>query len=254
MKDEDNGSVNGIVLAGGEGKRLRPLSYYIQKCMVPIGHMQKPLLEYIVRLLRYHGVTSISMLVGYKHEQIANYFNHGDRFAVNISYVLDDPKLGGTGGSLLNLYRKGLVGAGENLLVYYGDIISDINLTEMLRQHRENGAVATLALSKGYQVSVGVAEVNGVDVSGWSEKPTLGIDVGIGILVLKASVLPELELLSKRHSELDIMGHLIPCLIEKGERVQAYLTDAFWYDVGSVEKYEKLDNGVIERRLKYLIM
>ncbi|MDQ1279329.1 MAG: mannose-phosphate guanylyltransferase [Thermoproteota archaeon] len=253
MENISENSVKGVILAGGEGKRLRPLSYYIQKCMVPIGHMQKPLLEYIVRLLKYHGVKRLDMLVGYKNEQISNYFDSGNRFDVEISYVLDDSKLVGTGGSLLNWYRKGKEDFEGDLLVYYGDIISDINLSEMLKQHCENRAMATLALSKGYQVSVGVAEVNGVEVSGWVEKPTLGIDVGIGILALKTSALPELELLSKSNPELDIMSHLVPHLIKKGERVQAYLTDAFWYDVGSAEKYEKLDNGVIEKRLGRLV-
>jgi len=252
MKKTGN-SVRGIVLAGGEGKRLRPLSYYFQKCMIPIGNRQKPLLEYIIRLLRYHGITDILLLAGYKHEQIVNYFNSGKRFGVKITCELDNPKLGGTGGSLVNIYRKGLIGQGETLFIYYGDIISDIDLTAMLKCHRESGAVATLALSKGYQVSVGVAEIKGEDVVGWVEKPTLEINVGAGILILNSSALQELEELSNCHAELDIMSHLIPRLIEKGAIVHAYLTDAFWYDVGSAEHFEKLDNTVIEKCLEYLL-
>lgn len=251
MADEDKSSVKGIVLAGGEGKRLRPLSYYLQKCMIPIGPKQKPLLEYIVRLFRYHGITDVSMLVGYKHEQIVNYFNSGERFAVKISYALDNPSLKGTGGSLLNAYRSGVIKSNENILIYYGDIISGINLTEMIKQHCDSKAMATLALSTGYQVSVGVAEVSEGKLIDWAEKPTLGLNVGIGILMLNGSVLRELEQLSLDHSEFDIMSHLIPHLIKKNA-VQAYFTNAFWDDVGSAERYEKLENGIIEKHFEYL--
>lgn len=249
---QNKSQVKGIVLAGGEGKRLRPLSYYFQKCMIPIGHKQKPLLEYIIRLLRYHGISDISLLVGYKYEQITNYFNGGERFDSKISYVLDDPELKGTGGSLLNLYRRKLVDEDDVLLVYYGDILSNLDLAELLRRHRKRGAAATLALSKGFQVRVGVAEVRGEDVVNWVEKPTLDINAGVGVLAVNASVLEELEVLSKQYAELDIMSHLVPRLIEKRDVVQAYFSDAFWYDVGSVELYEKLENGVVEKNLGFL--
>jgi mannose-1-phosphate guanylyltransferase len=144
---DENASVRGIVLAGGEGKRLRPLSYYFQKCMIPIGSKQKPLLEYILHLLRNHGILDIALLVGYKHEQIVNYFNSGERFGVKITYVPDDPTLKGTGGSLLNALRRKVIHPHETLLVYYGDIVSAINITEMVERHRQRGAVATIALS-----------------------------------------------------------------------------------------------------------
>jgi len=251
--DGPNIMARGVVLAGGEGKRLRPLSYYFQKCMIPVGNKQKPLLEYVIRLLGYHGIIDILLLAGYKHEQIVNYFNSGERFGVNITCVLDAPGLKGTGGSLLNMYRRGLIEPHETLLVYYGDIISDINLTEMMERHRQRRAVATLALSRGYQVRVGVAEITGGDVTGWTEKPTLEINVGTGILILDASALQELEWLSERHANLDIMSHLIPRLIEKGEVVHAYVTNAFWYDVGSADRYEKLDNNVIDKYLEPIL-
>jgi mannose-1-phosphate guanylyltransferase len=243
---EENVSVKGIVLAGGEGKRLHPLSYYFQKCMIPIGSKQKPLLEYIIHLLRSHSIIDIALLVGYKHEQIVNYFDGGGRFGVKITYVPDDPALKGTGGSLLNAYRRKEIQPHETLLVYYGDIISAINITEMVKRHRQRGAVATIALSNGYQVRVGVAAVKEGDVTGWTEKPTLNLNVGTGIMVLEASTLRELEPLRQQYRKLDLMSHLIPHLIETGKVVHAYMTDAFWLDVGSTERYEKLDNELVD--------
>ena len=250
----DNPRVHGIVLSGGEGKRLRPLTYYFQKCMIPIGCKQKPLLEYVVRLLAYHDVRDITLLVGYKHEQIVNYFNGAERFGVRISYLNDNPKLKGSGGSLVNAYEQGIIRAGETLLIYYGDILSNVDLSKMLMQHWEEGVVATLATAQGYQVPVGVAEIQGKRVIGWVEKPILNINAGIGILALQSTVLRELLPLVKTKEECDIMGDLVPYLLEIGEPVGCYSTDAFWYDVGSVERYEKLDNGLIEKSLGYLLL
>jgi len=249
-----NSEIHGIVLSGGEGKRLRPLTYYFQKCMIPIGCRQKPLLEYVVRLLAYHGVKDITLLVGYKHEQITNYFNGGERFGVRLDYLNDDPNLKGSGGSLINAYQQGVIKAEETLLIYYGDILSNVNLTEMLTQHWDERVVATLATSRGYQVPVGVAEVKGKKVVGWVEKPTLDINAGMGILAIQSNVLKDLLCLIGRKKECDIMGDFVPYLIEIGEPVGCYSTNAFWYDVGSVERYEKLDNGLLEKTLGSLFL
>lgn len=244
-------SKKGVILAGGQGKRLRPLSYYFQKCMIPIGHQQKPLLEYVIRLLAHHHINDITILVGYKHEQIMNYFNSGDRFHVNISYLPDSEDLKGSGGSILNLYRQGDLDPNDTLIIYYGDILSNINLSDLVVQHQEENATATLALSQGYQIRVGVADVKGKEITGWTEKPTLDIYAGIGILALDASALKELEQLSRNtnQTDLDIMSDFIPHLIREDMTVHSYITNAFWYDVGSTERYEKLENNIIEHAL-----
>lgn len=242
----------GVVLCGGEGKRLRPLTYYFQKSMIPIGTKQKPLLEYIVRLMKYHGVEDIVMLVGYKGQQVVNYFNNGKRFGVRIRYVWDDPGYGGNGGSLYHAYLEGALRQDDELLVYYGDILSNINLRELLGYHESRNAAATLALSKNYRVSVGVVELRGGDVVRIEEKPPLGKPVTIGILVLRGGLLDYLGEIVEAKGEADIMGDLIPLLLSRSLRVSGYLTDAFWYDVGSTEKYEKLDPDEIDRIFSFL--
>jgi len=249
------GKVRGLVLCGGEGVRPRPLTYYFQKGMIPIGAGQKPLLEYIVRLLRRHGITDVRLLVGYKAEQIHNYFDEGSRFDVRLTYVYDRRGFSGTGGVVLNAYRQGVIrDEDETLLIYYGDILSNINLGKMLKQHYESGAVATVAIVKGYQVPVGVADLRDGRVERLVEKPILDIFVGIGILALKGSTLKSLERLHRRGREVDLMRDLLPRLIEDGEPVHAYVTDAFWYDVGSTERYEKLDDDAIEEHLGCLFV
>ena len=243
----DGGDVVGVVLAGGEGKRLRPLTYYFQKCMIPVGSRQKPLLEYILLSLKKHGIVDTKLLVGYKREQIMNYFNDGRRFGIKIEYFLDDPSLGGSGGALLNAARKGAFDGAEVLLVYYGDILSDIDLSALVRQHVESGSLATLAVTSGFEVPVGVAEVEGSRVKRWKEKPVIDIYAGIGIAALSPGAFEVLEELAEERADIDLMGDLIPFLTEGGSGVDAYFTDAFWYDVGSTEKYEKIDNGLIDK-------
>ena len=134
-----------LILCGGPGTRLRPITYYFQKTMIPVGTKQKPLLEYVVRLLKYHGIRELTFLVNYKYEQIENYFSDGSRFGVKISYLHDDPKLKGTGGSILNAYHKEVINSDDTLLVYYGDILTNLDIREMIRYHKRKKASATVS-------------------------------------------------------------------------------------------------------------
>jgi len=246
--------VVGVVLCGGKGTRLRPLTYYFQKVMVPVGGKQKPLLEYVVRLLSYHGIKDVVLLVNYKAEQIKNYFDDGSRFGVSIQYVLDDPSLKGTGGAILNAFRHGALTKKDTFVVYYGDILSNIDLSDMLRFHREKNSVATVGLARRFTVRVGVADLdNDGRVQGFVEKPELEKPVNIGILILEGTVFDLLEELAHRKKEIDLSGDVIPILIERGEPVYGYVTDCFWYDVGSTERYEKLNNGLVDEKLGFLL-
>lgn len=245
--------VKGLILCGGPGKRLRPITYYFQKTMIPIGRKQKPLLEYVVRLLKFHGITDLAFLVNYKSEQILNYFDDGSRFGVKISYVHDEPNLKGTAGSVLNAHKKGVVSTKDTLLVYYGDILTNINIKELLAHHKKRKAAATVALASGFALRVGLADV-GEDgrILGFVEKPVLEKPVSTGILVFDGSILKSVEKLGRRKGELDLMRDVIPHLIKTGKPVYGYLSKAFWYDVGSTEAYEKLDVKLVEKKFSYL--
>lgn len=240
-------SVVAAVLCGGEGSRLRPLTYYFQKSMIPVGSSQKPLLEYIVRLLKNHGIRDLVFLVNYKYEQILNYFGDGSRFDVNIEYVVDRADRRGTGWAILNAYERGVFKGYGNVLVYYGDILSDVDLSDMLNAHVNSDAYATIAVSKGYRLPVGIAHVEDGRIVRFEEKPTIEVPVCIGVLVFRRDALHVLQGEFVDGFELDIMGHLIPRIIELGKSVNAYFTDCFWYDLGSTEKYEKLDHNLIDR-------
>jgi len=245
--------VRGVVLCGGPGKRLRPITYYFQKAMIPVGKKQKPLLEYIVRLLKFYGIRNLAFLVDYKAEQIINYFDSGSRFGVNITYVYDDPALKGTAGSIVNAYRKKAISTEETILVYYGDILTNMNLRDFLDFHKKNNAAVTVALSSGFTVRVGVAELdNNGRIQRFYEKPKIERPVSMAIAALEGEVLKEMSSLAEKEAPLDFMGDVIPHLIKSGRNVYGYLTDAFWYDVGSTESYEKLDPEIVDKTFAFL--
>jgi mannose-1-phosphate guanylyltransferase len=215
--------------------------------MVPVGVRQKPLLEYVVRLFRFYDIKNLVFLVNYKSEQIMNYFEDGSRFGVNITYVEDDASSKGTGGAVLTAYDKGALDNEDTFLVYYGDIITNINLEELLNYHYEKQALTTVALASGFKVRVGVATLDSVGkISAFEEKPTLEKPVGIGISVLNGKLLEKMKLLKGDKPELDFMGEVLPHLLSAGEPVYGYVSKAFWYDVLSTEALEKLDPQLVD--------
>lgn len=250
----DTRNAKGIILAGGQGTRFRPLTYYFQKCMIPVGEDQKPVLEYIVRLFAYHDIRDLVVLVGYKHQQVKNYFNDGSRFDVDLKYVLDDPDYKGNAGAIVNAYRRGIINKEDNLIIYYADILSDFDLKEMLQHHIDSEASATVALAGGYKVRVGTAEIKDGLITQFIEKPELDQPVSVGISILKGSSLEEMAHLhdEKKKKSLDLMGEFVPYLIETGHPVKAYISNAFWYDLGSLERYESFETQGLSKRLKFL--
>ena len=248
-------AVKGIIMAGGMGTRFKPLTNYFQKCMIPIGDKEKPILEYIIRLYRHHDIKDLVLLVGYRYLQIENYFDHGERFGVNLTYVQDKPGWKGSANAVLNAYNEGAFSKEDTLVVYYGDIVSNINLAELLKQHKETGAKATVALATGLKINEGTAEVEGNWITAVKEKPRLDTKASIGILVLEGSVMEDMLKLHEagQFSSFDLMGDVIQYLVDRQQKVAAYLTNAFWYDVGSIERYERLSNERISEELGFLL-
>lgn len=239
------------VLCGGEGTRLRPLTNYFQKTMIPVGPKRKPLLEYIVRLMAYNGVTEVVLLTGYRSEEIEKYFGEGIDFGVKISYSKDADDVKGSAQSLASAIERGRLGEFDELVVYYGDVLSALNVRELVAKHRAEHSALTLVLTTHYRVPVGVAHVEGGRVTAFTEKPTLPLNATIGCLVLSEETLPALREVVKDGGS-DIMTHFIPRVIERGMKVIPFFLDGFWQDIGTIEAYEKLDARVVEENLKFL--
>ena len=241
--------VASLILAGGEGRRFRPYTDIIPKPMIPVGPEEKPLVEHIIRWISRHGVRDFILLVGYRWRQLANYLGDGSRLGVRIEYSVDGEGYRGTGGALLKAWASGLLEGYEALLVWYGDIISLVNVQDLLSAHLREGAHVTIVVTDKYQVPVGIARV---DENGYirelREKPWLEVQATIGILALNPETLKPVEKTLGR--ELDIMGDLIPWLISQGMRVKAYIYKGPWYDVGSLERYEKLETSMFKEFFK----
>lgn len=244
-----------MVFCGGEGTRLRPLSYLIRKEMLPIGRRRKPVLEFIVNHLRRNGIREIVFLGSKaKGGEVANYFGEeGRRFGVHIRYQPDPKNCSGNGHALLWAIKE--LGLEKNeLLIHYGDIISTTDLQELLREHSLKRASATLVVSRNYVIPKGIATVdkNGY-VKEFNEKPLWkgSGEIGIGLLCLNGESLvrackglPATEDDVKNSEFRDVMGNIVTHLI-KHDRVATYNTPTPWIDIGSFEDYAKV-NGDIE--------
>jgi NDP-sugar pyrophosphorylase family protein len=235
------------VLCGGRGERLRPLTDYFQKVMIPIGPKKLPLLAYVISLLKHHDVNRITLLTGYRSEDVRRYFGDGRAYGVDLRYSEDAEDQRGSLNALANAMKKGAISRCDELLVYYGDVFVDLDLTGMLATHRSKAADATLVLSKGYVLPVGEAKVGrGGLVASVHEKPSLDINVTTGCMVLGPAAVRQARKMAGAENT-DLMAHLLPALLRRRLRVAAFYTREPWYDVGTVSSFEKLDRE-IERR------
>lgn len=216
-----------VVLAGGEGRRLRPYTTVLPKPLMPVG--DRPILERVVNQLRDAGFDRLTFAVGYLAELIRAYFGTGDRFGVAIDYSFESTPLG-TAGPL------GLIEPPEDdFLLMNGDLLTDLDYADLMARHREWGAVATLAVFlKEVPISLGVLDVDETGlVTGYTEKPTLSYPVSTGIYCFRPEVLRHVE----RGVRLDLPD-LIRRLMAVGEQVRAYRFDGYWLDIGRSEDYE----------------
>ena len=221
-----------VLLVGGEGTRLRPLTCNTVKAMVPI--LNKPFLEHMIGYLKSHDVDDIILAMCYLPEHIERYFGDGSRFGVRLTYVMEESPLG-TAGAVRNAeaYLDG------PFLVFNGDIFTDIHLGEMLSFHRRKNAMVTIALTPVADPSAyGVVETNASGrVQRFVEKPpreeaTTNL-INAGIYILERAVLNDIPPNTRYMFEHD----LYPGLLAKGAHVYGFPSDAYWIDIGTPEKY-----------------
>jgi mannose-1-phosphate guanylyltransferase len=239
------------VLCGGRGERMRPLTDYFQKTMVPVGPSRRPLLEYIVRLLSFHGIAELTLLTGYRTSEIRDYFRDGSDFGVKINYSQDREGTRGSLNALANALESGAIVSSDVLLIYYGDVLSELDITELLAFHEKQSADATLVLSKGYSLPVGVAEVRSAKVTNVREKPTLDLSVTTGCMTLGPKAMRH-AIKTASNERTDLMTHFVPEILSRGLSVKGYYLKGRWYDVGNVTSYEKLNSDIRHWRLPFL--
>ena len=225
-----------VILAGGKGTRLRPYTTSFPKPLVPVG--DKPILEIVIRQLASNSITDITMAVGYLVELIRAYFGDGKKFGVEIKYSLEEKPLGTIGP--LMLIRDELKGT---FLVMNGDILSDISYSKAIENHKKSGCIATIALAKrNVNIDFGVVELNEKHyIIDYREKPIINHFVSMGIYVFEPRIFDYI----KQNKRFDLPD-LVKKLIKKGERVNGYIHNGYWLDIGRPEDYEKACNDVNE--------
>jgi mannose-1-phosphate guanylyltransferase len=231
-----------VILAGGEGTRLHPLTCNKVKSLVPV--LNRPFLEHVIDHLKRHGITEIILTLGHLPEQIQEYFGDGSGFGVSMTYLVEDAPLGTAGG-----VKNAEALLGEPFLVFNGDIFSDIDLTEMVNCHRENRADTSIALTPvDDPTPYGVVETDAAGrVERFVEKPrpeevTTNM-INAGIYVVEPHVLDYIA----RNVFFTFERDVFPSLLEKGEAVYGYPSQAYWIDIGTPHKYLKLHHDLLQR-------
>lgn len=234
------------MLCGGRGERLKPLTDYFQKVMIPIGPKKLPLLAYVISLLKHHGVASVTLLTGYRSEDVRRYFGDGTAYGVKLRYSEDEPGKKGSLSAVASALKRGYIGNCDELVVYYGDVFVDLDLTGLLRTHSRMKADATLVLSRGYNLPVGEAKVSARGlVTAVHEKPRLDISVTTGCMILGREAMAKAREVAGGQNT-DLMTHLLPALLKGRMKVAAFYTEEPWYDVGTVSSFEKLDKEIAD--------
>ncbi len=237
---EPNGEtgLEAVIMAGGQGLRLRPMTENLPKPMLPVG--ERPLMEHIVEQLKEAGITRVGVTTHYLPEKIKEHFGDGSGFGVDLRYVTEERPLG-TAGAL------GLMEPPTGpLLVINGDILTRVDFKAMLAFHREQEALATIGVRQ-YDLSVpyGVVEAQGGFVSGLKEKPVLSFFVNAGIYLLEPAVFRYVP----SGLRLD-MTELIEALLAEGERVASFPIHEYWLDIGQHQDYlraqEEFKNGSVK--------
>jgi len=223
--------VKAVILAGGEGTRLRPLSYVIPKPLLPVG--TKPILEIIIERLRDYSFTDIILNTGYKAELIEAYFRDGNSLNVNITYWQESISCGTAGPVKLVEHLLD----GQPFITMNSDLLTDLDFSKMYQMHLDKSAELTVATTGySYKVPYGVIGMQDNVITSINEKPELKFLINAGVYVVSPSALDIIPVDTFYN-----MTDLIQALIDQNRKVETYYIDGKWQDIGTMEVYEKVN-------------
>ncbi|WP_017292570.1 sugar phosphate nucleotidyltransferase [Geminocystis herdmanii] len=248
-----------MILAAGKGTRVRPITHTIPKPLIPI--LQKPVMEFLVELLRKHGFNQIMVNVSHLAEEIENYFRDGQRFGVEIGYsfegrIVDGELVGEALGSAGGLKRIQEFNPffDDTFVVLCGDALIDLDLTEVVKKHKEKGAIATVvtkSVPKEEVSSYGVVVTDDEDkILAFQEKPdleeALSTQINTGIYIFEPEIIDYIP----AGQEYDIGSELFPKLVELNLPFYAVNMDFEWIDIGKVPDYWAAVRSVLKGEVK----
>ena len=231
-------------MAGGEGTRLRPLTSNLPKPMMPLAN--RPMMEHIVSLLRDHGFTEIVVTLAFLPQAIRTYFGDGSEYGVRMVYATEESPLG-TAGSVANARAQ----LDERFLVISGDVLTDIDLSAIVRFHETRGALATIglkAMENPLDFGIVITRDDG-SIERFLEKPTWGQvfsdTINTGIYVLE----PEIFDFIPEGRQVDFSAEVFPALLEAGKPLFGYVAEGYWEDVGTLDAYSKAHHDVLDGKV-----
>ncbi|HVU74502.1 MAG TPA: mannose-1-phosphate guanyltransferase [Mycobacteriales bacterium] len=234
-----------VVMAGGEGTRLRPMTANQPKPLLPV--VNRPIMEHVLRLLRRHGFDETVVTVQFLAALVRNYFGDGDELGMTLSYATEETPLG-TAGSVKNA-EDAL--RDEPFLVISGDALTDIDLTALVNHHKQQGALVTICLKSvpdPLEFGIVIQKDDG-RIDRFLEKPTWGQvfsdTVNTGIYVMEPEVLAEVA----AGEVVDWSGDVFPSLVRRGAPVHGFVADGYWEDVGTHESYLRAQADVLNRQV-----
>ena len=234
-----------VVMAGGEGTRLRPMTANQPKPLLPV--VNKPIMEHVLRLLKRHGFAETVVTVQFLAALVRNYFGDGEEIGMALSYATEEMPLG-TAGSVKNA-QDAL--RDERFLVISGDALTDIDLTDMVRFHKENGALVTIGLKRvpnPLEFGIIIIDDDG-RVQRFLEKPTWGQvfsdTANTGIYVMEPEVLDHVA----AGESVDWSGDVFPKLLAEGAPLYGYVADGYWEDVGTHESYLRVQADMLSGKV-----
>ena len=235
-----------VLMAGGSGTRLRPLTCDLPKPMVPI--LNRPIAEHIVNLLKRNGINEIIATLYYLPDVMRDYFQDGQDFGVQMTYAVEEEQPLGTAGCVKNISEL----LSDTFLVISGDGITDFDLKAAVQFHREKGSKATLVLTRvPNPIEFGVVIIDDEGrIRRFLEKPStseiFSDTVNTGTYILEPEVLDYLP----DNQESDFSKHLFPMLLEKGEPMFGYVADGYWCDVGHLDAYREAQYDILHRKVQ----
>ncbi|WP_019877129.1 mannose-1-phosphate guanyltransferase [Sporichthya polymorpha] len=235
-----------VVMAGGEGTRLRPITASMPKPLLPV--VNRPVMEHVLRHLRHHGFTDVVVTVQFLASLVRNYFGDGEELGMAITYATEEVPMG-TAGSVKNA-EDAL--RDDTFLVISGDALTDVDLSEVIRFHREREAMVTVCLTRvanPLDFGITILDENG-RVERFLEKPSWGQvfsdTVNTGIYVMEPSVFEYVPV----DEPSDWSGDIFPLLLKEGLPVYGFVADGYWEDVGTHENYLKVQADVLSNAVE----
>ncbi|NEQ52747.1 MAG: NTP transferase domain-containing protein, partial [Leptolyngbya sp. SIO3F4] len=234
-----------VLMAGGSGTRLRPLTCDLPKPMVPV--LNRPIAEHIVNLLKRHDIKEVIATLHYLPDVMRDYFQDGHDFGVQMTYAVEEDQPLGTAGCVKNIAEL----LDDTFLVISGDSITDFDLKEAVRFHKEKGSKATLVLTRvpnPIEFGVVITDEEG-RIKRFLEKPStseiFSDTVNTGTYILEPEVLEYLP----PNQEKDFSKDLFPLLLEKGDPMYGYVAEGYWCDVGHLEAYREAQYDALESKV-----